>query len=104
MPIAEHRKDKGKHYGRRWQALRSLHLRAHPLCAMCLQAGAIVPATVVHHKDRHQGDLSKLYDPTNLESLCKRHHDSDAQKEERAEENAKPRIGADGYPTDGSWL
>lgn len=39
-------------------------------------------ATVVDHKVRHKGDEAIFYNPDNLQSLCKQHHDSTKQREE----------------------
>ncbi|MBC22292.1 MAG: HNH endonuclease [Phycisphaerae bacterium] len=38
-------------------------------------------APVVHHKTDHKGDRTLFFDPGNLESLCKEHHDQDAQRQ-----------------------
>ena len=64
-------------YGRRWRKTRLLHLQAKPLCRYCLDQGLIVPATVVDHVVRHAGHADPLFwDTGNLQSLCKRCHDS----------------------------
>jgi 5-methylcytosine-specific restriction protein A len=100
---AEHRKDKGKHYGRAWRKLRKAQLDKSPLCERCTSKGRVVAATVVNHKVRHRGNTRLLMDPGNLESVCERCHNSDIQREERAEDNGKPVAGVDGYPVNGSW-
>jgi len=42
----------------RWQRLRQLQLREHPLCAFCLERGHITAANVVDHVELHRGDCS----------------------------------------------
>ena len=61
-------------YGRDWAALRLSHLARHPLCVHCLPAGLTVEATEVDHITPHAGDRKKLFDPKNLQSLCKPCH------------------------------
>ena len=65
----------------RWRnkrnGLRIIHLRNHPLCVMCDHDGFVIAATVVDHINPHKGDERLFFDPLNLQSLCKRHHDSD---------------------------
>ena len=40
-------------------------------------------AAVVDHVEAHQGDHEKFWDPDNWQSLCKRHHDSAKQRQEK---------------------
>lgn len=42
---------------------------------MCLESEAVTPAEVVDHITPHKGDESLFFDPNNLQSLCKSHHD-----------------------------
>jgi len=58
----------------------------------------LTPADVVHHVKEHKGDPTLFCDPANLESICKPHHDADAQSEERLGYSSE--IGADGWPCD----
>jgi 5-methylcytosine-specific restriction enzyme A len=67
-----------------WQALRTTQLVAEPYCQRCILKHVVVRATVVHHKTPHRGDW-QLFISSELESLCKRCHDRDAQAEERVE-------------------
>ena len=46
---------------------------------MCLQVEVVEPAAVVDHKIPHKGDETLFFDPENLQSLCKPHHDRDKQ-------------------------
>lgn len=67
-------------YNHRWQKARATYLRAHPLCVMCTRA---VPATVVDHKIPHEGDQALFWDTNNWQSLCKFHHDSTKQAQDK---------------------
>lgn len=71
-------------YGSRWQKARATYLKDHPLCVMCKAEGAIELATVVDHIIPHEGNQSLFWDSQNWQALCKRHHDSDAQRKDRA--------------------
>ncbi|SMQ65922.1 HNH endonuclease [Devosia lucknowensis] len=84
-------------YGRkRWLSLRDRHLDERPLCEYCLRREVVEPATIVDHIKPHKGDEELFYDAGNLQSLCKRCHDSD----KRLEESGKTVIafGPDGWP------
>lgn len=80
----------------RWRAIRAAQLSAHPLCAYCQQQGIVTVATVCDHATPHKGDPVKFWSGPFL-SLCKAHHDSTKQSEER---QSKPKavIGVDGWP------
>jgi 5-methylcytosine-specific restriction enzyme A len=81
----------------RWKIIRRIQLQEHPLCARCLARGEVTQATVVHHAEPHHGDEVRFFNGP-FQSLCKRHHDSDAQSEERVGYSVE--IGADGWPAD----
>jgi hypothetical protein len=49
---------------------------------MCKAAGRTVAAAVVDHVVPHRGDAALFWDPDNLQSLCKPHHDGSKQSEE----------------------
>ena len=66
-----------------WQSLRAHKLRADPLCRYCLDAGIATPAEVVDHIEPHKGNTRLFYDGSNLQSLCKKHHDSAKQRFEK---------------------
>lgn len=89
-------------YGYAWQRLRAEHLAKHPHCVYCLREIGMVgwsPADVVlacaaraiseplgtigDHITAHRGDRRLQLDPTNIQTLCKPHHDSAKQREER---------------------
>lgn len=87
---------------KRWQKLRAWHLSKQPLCVMCKAAGKLTAATVVDHVTPHKGDAALFLAPTNLQSLCKPHHDSDKQRQEWLDAQ-RPIVDDDGYRLDGSW-
>jgi 5-methylcytosine-specific restriction enzyme A len=76
-------KRKSQLYGRRWQNKRARFLRDNPLCVMCRREGHIVEATVVDHIRPHRGDEALFWDESNWQPLCKQHHDSTKQREEK---------------------
>jgi hypothetical protein len=82
----------------RWFALRLAQLTKQPLCERCLAQGKVTAATVAHHKREHKGDPILFWDPANLASSCKRHHDSDEQQIERI--GYSTAVGVDGWPVD----
>ena len=59
-------------YDRRWQRIRAMYLRAHPLCVDCQAGRRTTAATEVHHivALRDGG----THDDGNLMALCKSHH------------------------------
>lgn len=66
----------------RWRRRSKLQLDQHPLCAMCEAEGVIMPATISDHVVPHRGDVDLFWNGE-LQSLCKDHHDSAKQREER---------------------
>ena len=65
-------------YGSTWQKVRLAVLREEPLCRRCYQETVIKAAEVVHHINGNQYDNSR----SNLEPLCKRHHDEHTAREQ----------------------
>jgi 5-methylcytosine-specific restriction protein A len=59
-----------------WKRQRLAQLQAEPLCCFCEAKGVVEAATVADHKDPHKGDPELFFDADNLQSLCKRCHDS----------------------------
>ena len=55
--------------------LRPDHLLIEPFCRVCSSEGKRTRAEVVDHIQPHRGDWQRFTDPTNLQSLCKYHHD-----------------------------
>ena len=61
--------DRQRLYDRTWRKIRQSYLADHPWCDICLTNGLYVPATDVHHIDRHAGDVNKFYNSP-LQALC----------------------------------
>lgn len=76
------REDRQKIYqSTRWKELRQSKLMQQPLCELCLAKGIVTPAIDVHHIDSFMNytgteRLTKAYDFTNLQSVCKLCHSS----------------------------
>lgn len=66
---------------RRWLQERDRQLTEHPLCAMCLPR--VTAATVCDHVDPRDKDDPEAFFTGAKQSLCKTHHDSTKQREER---------------------
>lgn len=93
------RKTAERGYGGRWQRERLRFLHANPLCVMCLNEGRVTPATVVDHIIPHKGDQTLMWDSeNNWQPLCKPHHDSDKQSQDKGGNKRTVTIGADGWP------
>lgn len=71
-------------YGYAWQQARARYLYDHPLCVMCESAGRVTAATVVDHSIPHRGDMTLFWQSGHWQALCKLHHDSEAQRRDRA--------------------
>ena len=81
-----------------WKALRLQQLTKQPLCGYCEQQGRVTQANIVDHIKPHKGDEILFYNPSNLQSMCKQHHDSTKAREE----NKGVTLGGDaqGIPLD----
>jgi 5-methylcytosine-specific restriction endonuclease McrA len=96
--MAKHRDAAHAWYGLlRWKKRRWAQLRAHPLCAICLQRSLVTPATVVDHVVPHHGDRRR-FESGALQSLCAPCHDSVKRTIEIRGYSTE--IGLDGWPTD----
>lgn len=80
----------------RWRRRRAIQLARKPICEWCERHGRITVATIAHHAEPHRGDPLKFWHGP-LVSLCKTHHDSDAQTIERGG-TPRQEIGPDGWP------
>lgn len=90
--------DWAKWYGlQRWRNRAALQMKAHPLCAMCLQRGHIVAATTADHIVPHKGDY-KMFWFGKLQSLCTSDHNRSKQQLEN--HGYVNDIGTDGWPLD----
>jgi len=72
-------------YGHKWRVARIEHLRANPMCVMCLSIGRKTVATVVDHKTPHKGNMTLFWDRGNWQSLCASCHSSHKQAQEKAD-------------------
>jgi 5-methylcytosine-specific restriction endonuclease McrA len=85
-------------YGwQRWRKRARHQLREHPLCAMCLQQGIVVPATVADHVVPHKQNQRAFWFGT-LQSLCAAHHNITKQLIEL--HGYSTDVDADGWPID----
>lgn len=80
-----------------WRNRAALQLKQYPLCAMCLDKGEVMPATVADHIEPHRGNEMKFWFGA-LASLCSNHHCRGKQQLEVRGFTSD--IGADGWPTD----
>ena len=78
---SRHSNQSARYYNsHQWKLLRKWYITTHPLCEECLALGISTPADDVHHRvefmngkdDAERWEL--LLSETNLESLCKMHH------------------------------
>jgi hypothetical protein len=58
--------------------------------------GRRTPATVVDHARPHRGDAALFFEPANLASLCKPHHDVTKQRFEAG--RSQVGVDEDGWP------
>lgn len=72
-------------------------LEIEPLCAFCLTVGLTTAATIADHIVPHRGDLD-LFWHGDIQSLCKQHHDSTKQREEKGGWDSMADLN--GYPLD----
>ena len=96
----DHRSAEAKAYRKlygsaRWKRIRNAQFDSQPLCERCLLTETIEPATVVHHREAHKGDMDRFWSGP-FESLCKPHHDSEGQLEDHGKTIV--RFGEDGWP------
>jgi len=64
-----------------WRELRAAHLLAEPFCRRCAQLGKETRAAMVDHIETVRVAPHRRLDPSNLQSLCWRHHASKTQRE-----------------------
>lgn len=79
-----------------WRRLRHHQLSQEPLCRFCLITEDVTAASICDHIKPHKGDLELFYDASNLQSLCKHHHDSAKAMIEGGRKVVT--YGLDGYP------
>ena len=83
-----------------WRIMREVVLSEQPFCVYCDQMGYTEPATVVDHIVRRRDRPDLALERSNLQGLCKYHHDSVKAREENA--GREIGCGADGEPL-GGW-
>lgn len=90
---------------KRWQSIRQRVLIRDryqcqwPDCGIILRPGKKHPrSAVVDHKAPHRGDPKLAFDESNCWALCKSHHDSAKQSQERL--GYSKEVGEDGWPVD----
>lgn len=100
---AEYReKTQGLYNTRGWARLRAAQLRREPHCRICASVNQFTPATVADHIVPHRGTRSLFFDPANLQSLCKRCHDSVKASHERVDPHGADQFGNPLSPRKGS--
>lgn len=57
-----------------WRKLRTAHMQRQPYCVECLSEGRQTIGQIVDHIRPHRGDDALRLSPTNLQTLCRRHH------------------------------
>jgi 5-methylcytosine-specific restriction endonuclease McrA len=65
----------------RWRRVRKIKLNTDPLCERCGK-----PAQCVHHIKERRDDESKIFDMSNLESLCNSCHSQETRKRQLEKE------------------
>ncbi len=83
----------------RWARRRASQLTTEPLCRFCKDEGRTTAAEVADHVIPHRGD-ERLFFEGELQSLCKRCHDSTKARIERG--GSMPGCDEDGLPLDPS--
>ena len=81
---------------RQWRLLRVGQFRREPDCRFCRVMGRATAATIIDHAKPHRGDAGLFFDPENLISLCKPHHDATKQRQEHGRRTIV--VDADGWP------
>jgi 5-methylcytosine-specific restriction protein A len=79
-----------------WRQLRAAQLEVSPWCLFCQRMRRRIRATQVDHRVPHRGDAFRFFDPTNLVSLCKPHHDATKKRIESG--RTVVAVGPDGWP------
>ena len=69
-------------YGHKWRVLRRKFLLRNPLCVQCKERGLVVAATQVDHVVPHQGDATRFWNVSNLQSLCASCHSRKTRRQD----------------------
>lgn len=85
-------------YGtQRWRIMSRMQVNREPLCAKCWAQGITTAATIADHNPPHRGNVYEFWHGP-LQSLCKRCHDQDKQREEARGYSGD--ADEDGWPSD----
>ncbi|WP_246763306.1 HNH endonuclease [Rhizobium sp. 007] len=79
-----------------WKRLRQYQLAMEPLCRFCLITGRGDRGDDRRPHQSSQGSGEFFFDPSNLQSLCKHHHDSAKKMIDHGKMVVT--YGLDGYP------
>ena len=87
----------------RWQTLaKAIYARDLNICQVTgemLTGEHPAPnSPVAHHIKPHRGDPALFWDPDNIQTVSKRHHDSEEQAMEKSGKPRRQSVGADGWP------
>lgn|GEM_PF-2867670 len=80
-----------------WKIRKAQQRAEHPTCCLCERDGIVRLMSIVDHHPRHNEDYRQFFEGP-LRSLCKPHHDSEAQADEAR--GFSTEIGDDGWPID----
>lgn len=80
-----------------WKIRKRDQRAAQPLCELCLKEGVTRLMSIVDHHPPHNEDWNQFFLGP-VRSLCKPHHDSQAQADEARGFSLD--VGEDGWPTD----
>ncbi|RBW69467.1 HNH endonuclease signature motif containing protein [Bacillus taeanensis] len=72
-----------------WIRLRDWKRSKSPLCEHCLKQGKLTPVDVVDHIEEIKDNPSRSLDPSNLMSLCHRHHNKKTARVKKEREQNK---------------
>lgn len=79
---SEKHKENNRFYASaRWRKVRDAHRMIEPLCRECRIEGQLTQVEIVDHIVARE-DGGAPYDHSNLQSLCKRHHNAKTRRDE----------------------
>lgn len=64
-----------------WREVRAIKLSIQPMCEVCLEAGRLTEAKLVHHIVEVRDDYSRRLDIDNLQSICQACHNAHHKKQ-----------------------
>jgi 5-methylcytosine-specific restriction protein A len=107
-PVSTGRYDEPFYQTPEWRAARAAHLRVHPCCQVCWTLGYRTIGRQVDHIVSRRVAPARSLDPTNLQTLCDKHHGSktmclDVRRRGEASPRRREATGPDGYPVNSEW-